>query len=266
MNLKKTLCVATVLLAALPLSAGNKPQKEKSPKWKLIWKDEFKKDGVIDTAKWSKIPRGKSDWNNFMSDDDRLYDVKDGKLILRGIVNDRRDQDTATYITGGVYSKGKFSIKNGKVEIRAKLPSAQGCWPAFWMLPDTAKWPYGGEIDIMERLNHDDIVYQTVHSPYTFIQKITDNPQHSGTSKLNAEEFNVYGVEKYPDKIVFTLNGKKTFEYPRIETDVEGQFPYDDEPYYILMDMQLGGSWVGNVDPAQLPVEMEIDWIRVYTY
>lgn len=260
------LCIACAGMAVIPSFAKKNTKKQDEPKWKLVWQDEFGKKGVIDDSKWSKIPRGTADWNNYMSDDNRLYDVKNGKLILRGMVNDRTDSDTARFITGGVYSKDKFSIKNGKVEIRAKLPSAQGCWPAFWMLPNTAQWPLGGEIDIMEHLNFDEVVYQTVHSPYTYTLGIKDNPPHHTTAKVDASEYNVYGVEKYPDKIVFTLNGEKTLEYPRIETDKEGQFPYDDEPYYILLDMQLGGSWVGGVNPEQLPVQMEIDWIRVYEY
>lgn len=71
----------------------------------------------------------------------------------------------------------------------------------------------------------------------------------------------MYGVEIHPDKIVFTVNGKETMTYPA--TGVKGQFPfYIDQ--YLLMDMQLGGSWVGGVDPGDLPVEMEIDWVRHY--
>lgn len=253
-----------ILLSALTLnvSAG---LFAKEPKWKMIWHDEFNKKGKIDEEKWSKIPRGGSDWNNYMSDDDRLYDVRKGKLILRGIVNDRLDRDTAEFITGGVYSRGKFALDYGKVEIRAKLPNATGCWPAFWMLPDVENrvWPDGGEIDIMEHLNHDTIAYQTVHSYYTVKLGIKDNPKHFATAPIDKHGYNTYAVEKRPDKLIFSINGVTTLEYPRIETDEKGQYPFD-TPYYVLLDMQLGGSWVGKVDPAQLPVEMEIDWIRVY--
>lgn len=232
--------------------------------WKMVWHDEFSEPQIDDT-KWSKIPRGKSDWNNFMSADDRLYGVKEGNLILRGMVNDHPSRDTATYITGGIYSKDKYALLYGKVEIRAKLDNATGCWPAFWMLPNskTRKWPDDGEIDIMEHLNYDTITYQTVHSGYTQTLGIKDNPRHSFTYPIDRFGYNVYGVEKTPDKIIFYVNDHKTGEYPRIKTDKPGQYPFD-TPYYILMDMQLGGSWVGPVDAAQLPVSMYIDWIRVY--
>lgn len=67
----------------------------------------------------------------------------------------------------------------------------------------------------------------------------------------------------YPDSIVFTINGHPTLTYPKIDGGKDGQFPFY-IPQYLLIDMQLGGQWVGQVDPADLPVEMEIDWVKYY--
>ena len=137
------------------------------PKYKLYWQDNFR-GKHFDEEAWTKIERGGADWNRHMSDHESLYEVKKGKLILHGKVNDGiAPQDTSRYITGGLFTKGKKSITYGKVEVKARLQGAQGCWPAIWMLPETGKWPKAGEIDIMERLNYDDIAYQTVHSYYT---------------------------------------------------------------------------------------------------
>ena len=97
----------------------------------------------------------------------------------------------------------------------------------------------GGEVDIMERLNHDSIVYQTVHSHYTYTLGIENNPKHGSTISINPEDFNVYGVDFWPDSLVFHVNGKRNFVYPRIETEQEGQFPFN-IPQYLLIDMQLG--------------------------
>ena len=119
-----------------------------------------------------------------------------------------------------------------------------------------AEWPKGGEIDIMERLNHDRIAYQTTHSYYTHVLGIKDNPPHGGINKINPEEYNIYSVDIYPDSLVFAVNHRHTYTYPRIDTDKEGQFPFY-QPYYLLIDMQLGGSWVGAVYPKELPVEIE---------
>ena len=115
----------------------------------------------------------------------------------------------------------------------------------------------------MERLNHDRIAYQTTHSYYTHILGIKDNPPHGGINKINLEEYNIYSVDIYPDSLVFAVNHRHTYTYPRIDTDKEGQFPFY-QPYYLLIDMQLGGSWVGAVDPKELPVEMWVDWVKYY--
>ena len=115
----------------------------------------------------------------------------------------------------------------------------------------------------MEHLNFDDFVYQTVHSRYTYTLKRRD-PRNTATGKIKKKGYNVYGLEWYPDKLVFFVNGKETFTYPRLPAEEKnGQWPFD-KPFYILVDMQLGGSWVGNVDMEQLPVEMHVDWVRVY--
>lgn len=232
-------------------------------KWTLVWEDDFK-GKEIDTTKWAKIPRGKSDWNNYMSDYDELYAVKDGNLVLRGIQNNVLPNDTAPFITGGVYTKDKQTFGFGRLEIRAKLNPTKGAWPAFWMLPEEGKWPDGGEIDIMERLSHDKLIYQTVHSRYTQTDSLRLNPPASTIVGVNPDNYIVYALEKYPDSLVFYVNDLRTKNYPRVMTEHEGQFPFADQEFYLLLDMQLGGSWVGAVNPAELPVEMLIDWVRYY--
>ena len=251
--------------ALFALSGPAAARRTKAPKWKLIWKEDFRKPGFLDPAKWSKIPRGQADWNNYMSPREELYEVKNGHLVLHGIVNDRRDADTAAYLTGGVWTRDKFSVQYGKIEIRARLGEAGGAWPAFWMLSQDEKYgpyPKNGEVDIMEHLNRDSVVYQTIHSHYT-LKLGQDTPQRFTTAPIDRHGYNTYGVEFHPDRVVLTLNGRPTLTYPKIDTELEGQFPFD-QAYYLLLDMQLGGSWVGPVDPATLPVKMEIDWVKVY--
>ena len=235
------------------------------PQWQLVWEENF--NGVeLDTTVWSMIPRGKPDWQNTMSMDERCYELRDGQLILRGIINEDLQKDSSPYLTGGVWTKNKKSFVRGRVEIRAKLEGAQGAWPAIWMLPYESEkyaWPEGGEVDIMERLNYDTFVYQTVHSHYTYHLKEDKNPPNGTTASIHPNDFNVYGVAFWPDSLVFHVNGVKTYTYPRIETDKVGQFPFD-IAQYLLIDMQLGGTWVGEVDPTGLPVEMSVDWIKHY--
>lgn len=247
-------------------------------KWALSWHEEFD-GGALDTAVWSRTDRGKADWNNTQSKLPQLLEVRDGMLVLKGIRNPHRvrpedlpdgritlQADTAEYLTAGVVSKGKHPFPaEGRIEVSARLFGARGAWPAIWLLPDGdgEGWPHGGEIDIMERLNHDTIAYQTVHSEYTL--KLDDShPPHYGTNGIRPDEFNVYAVEFHPDSLVFSINGLRTFAYPRVDSLAQKkQFPYI-HPWYMLIDMQLGGNWVGRVDPMEIPVEMHIDWVRHY--
>lgn len=255
-----------IVLSFFLLAAFSCSQPKSAPgneKWTLVWEDDFE-GNRIDTSTWSKIPRGKSDWDNYMSDFGELYACKEGNLVLRGIQNTVLQNDTAPFLTGGVYTKNKKTFGLGRLEIRAKLSPAKGAWPAFWMLPREGKWPVGGEIDILERLNDDKFIYQTVHSVYTQKLGIKDNPPASSIVGMNPDNYNVYALEKYQDSLVFYVNDTRTKNYPRIETGLEGQFPFADQEFYLLLDMQLGGSWVGEVNPAQLPVDIYIDWVRFY--
>lgn len=256
-----TVAISGNALIAVDFSGNVYAFTSKEKEWEVTWEDNFDQDNVIDSKSWSKIPRGKSDWNNYMTDFDSCYAVKDGNLILTGMKNNSLKTDTATYLTGGIYTKDKVPFENGKIEIRAKLNGAKGAWPAIWLLPfGDENWPYGGEIDIMERLNHDTFAYQTVHSFYTYNLGIK-NPATGSTGLINKDDYNIYAVELSPNYVSFSINGVPTLTYPRIKTDKEGQFPFD-KPFYLLIDMQLEGSWVGGVDPNQLPVEMLVDWVK----
>lgn len=240
---------------------------QKAPGWELVWEDDFNQE-VFDTVVWSKIPRWHPEWARHMSDNEACYELRDGNLVLKGIMTPNPNSDSVKYITGGLYTKYKKAFHGGRLEIKAKLQCARGAWPAIWLKPfeeEKYQWPTGGEIDIMEHLNYDSIVYQTVHSVYTQHLNIRHNPPQGSTAAIDTNDYNVYAVEMYPDSLVFFVNDKRTFAYPRIQTDKEGQFPFD-KPYYLLIDMQLGGNWVGKVDTLDLPVEMHVDWVRYYQW
>jgi len=234
--------------------------------WKLIWEEDFSKTDFLDKNKWNVAKRNKADWGNYMSDLPELIQSKNGKLRLRSIVNPNQDIDPAPYLTGGVTTKDKFNFTYGKIEIRAKLENARGAWPAIWMLPNSNKYgeyPRNGEIDLMERLNADEQFYQTVHSYYTLKLKETTNPKSGAITSVNATKYNVYGLEWFHDKLVFTLNGKETFMYPKLENVDQSQWPFD-QPFYLIISMQLEGNWVGKAKPEDLPVQMLIDWVKIY--
>ena len=255
----------TLRIHAATENLGEAVLQDTQAAWALVWQDEFEAQ-QLNEAHWTRCQRGKPDWKNTMTDDPRLLTIADGVLHLRGIQNDQEDEDPAEYLTAGVTSKGKFSFQYGKIQIKARFKSAQGAWPALWMLGEKGKWPDYGEIDLMEHLNFDHKIYQTVHSRYTQRIDKTNTPPRSGTAKIDRDGWNTYGCEWEKDKIVFTVNGKPTHTYPRVPSQGDVQWPFH-RPFYLILSMQIGGKWVngsGPTDPAHYPAGLEIDWVRVY--
>ena len=232
--------------------------------WRLVWSDEFS-DGKTDTESWNRCPESTPDWARHMSSHDELCQEKDGVLQLHAVNRPKDSDDKRPYLTGGVQSKGKRSIQKGRIDIRARFDCAQGFWPAIWLMPDAAvPWPSGGEIDIMEHLNHENRVFQTVHSRHT-LEKRQPQSQSSFITEIDPHAFNVYSVAINEDSIEFYLNGTLTGTYHRMNPEAEDQFPYPDYPYYVILSAQLGGEWVGHIEPEELPVRMDIDYVRFYS-
>ncbi len=264
MSMKARITGITVLLISSITSFSVYGQDE-SPQWHLVWEDDFKQDGKPDSDNWEFSGRGTPDWARYCADSPQTTFVKDGTLHLRGIVN-TTENDSVPYQTGCIQTKGKFAFKYGKLEVKAKLSKGKGSWPAIWLMPQEATyggWPHSGEIDVMEHLNYDSIVYQTLHSNYINVQGEREHPIHSQTSPIKADDFNVFGMEWYPDRIDFFVNGEKTLTYPKMDEADWQQWPFDQQ-FYIILDQALGGSWVGSIKDEDLPVEMVVDWVRVY--
>ena len=235
-------------------------------RYALVWNDEFD-SGVLDKNVWSKIWRHSADWAIHMSSHDSLYAFENGDLVLYGLVNDFLPEDTAAFLTGGVWSKDRKAFGFGRVEVRAKFDVAQGFWPAIWMLPQapqSLQWPYGGEIDIMEHFRSNPTVNQTVHSNYTFYLRKLYNPSQVAFPKYNEGEYNTYGMERFQDSLVFFVNGKRTFCYPRFRDGVDGQFPFSNHDFYLILDAQLGRDRSPYIDTARLPVALRVDYVRYY--
>ena len=101
--------LSTIILTLL-LGASSVTAQTAKPKYRLTWQDHFR-GKTFDSRSWTKIPRSASaDWKRYMSPADSLYDVRKGKLILRGAVNTNLEADTAQFVTGGLYTKHKRTV------------------------------------------------------------------------------------------------------------------------------------------------------------
>lgn len=231
----------------------------------VVFEDDFEGvNGVPDPDKWSLCERSTSNWARYLSGSyDQAY-TKDGSLFLIG------EQKDGEYLTGGIETRGKFDFEHGRVECRARFAQMpKGGHTGIWMMPapPAEQWPKSGEIDIMEHLNKDDIIYETVHSWYADDMGHKDDPEAQRTVAINKDDWNIYGVEWTAEKITYTVNGEKYLEYPNLHLEGENgayQWPFN-HPFYLILSQSLGGegTWAGAIDNAELPAIFEIDWIRV---
>lgn len=233
--------------------------------WKLVWSDEFDKAGKPDPAKWThEIGYIRNKELQFYTDRAENARIENGKLII-DCLKDNWDGKPIT--SASLTTAEKASWTYGKVEVRAKIPTGKGTWPAIWMLGTNRKevgWPKCGEIDIMENVGNDpDTIVTTVHTEDRNHTKKTHVGKSFKMDKPYAD-FHVYGIEWFEDRIDFFIDGTKRFTY---ENDGKGNgtWPFD-KPHYLLINFAFGGTWGGSggVDESILPLRYEIDWVRVY--
>ena len=234
--------------------------------FRLVWQEEFM-GSKLDTTHWSVIERGPSAWQKFMSPNKSLFRQRRGYMRLYARQNKGVEpRDTASYLTGGICTQHKMTFTYGKVEVRARIHGATGCWPAIWIKSDNPKlwgYPERAEIDIMEYASHDKYVSQTIHNNYKDVLGKTQTPKHQVLPQTKVEEWNVYGVEICPDRVTLTINDEVKLNYPRIETPDEGQFPFGVESF-LLIDMQVGNKYLKNIVASEYPAWMDVDWVKIY--
>ncbi len=162
---------------------------------------------------------------------------------------------------------GKGDWLYGKVEVRAKVASGRGIWPAIWMLPtdwEYGGWPRSGEIDIMEHVGYEpDSIYTTVHTE-TF-NHIKNTQIGSATYLPDCEtDFKVYGIEWDEEKIDFFIDDQKVFTFTNSGKGVD-EWPFD-QKFHLILNVAVGGNWGGvkGVDNEMFPASMQIDYVRVY--
>lgn len=273
---KFLISVSGAMLLAGSLFAQGKPSSYTDAD--LVWKEDFN-GKKVNTKDWN-FEFHEPGWVNaelqsYGNSSKNTY-VKDGCLVIQALKTEKND-GTVEYTSGRINTQGKHTFTYGRFEARLRVPKGKGFLPAFWMMPDDesyyGQWPKCGEIDIMEVLG-DDVskLYGTLHygEPHAMQQ---------GTQTLAAgnfaDEFHVFAVEWEPGEIRWYCDGVnyKTVNdwFTKRPGFGEQSFPAPfDQPFYIILNVAVGGSWVGYpdettvFDPSKDDAKMYVDYVKVY--
>lgn len=242
------------------------------PAWSPVWADEF--DGVsLNTSNWeAQIGTGPSGdgWGN---NELQYYTGRASNVAVGGglltITARAENYNGRAYTSARIRTQGKRDFRYGRFEARAKVPSGQGLWPAFWMLPTNSPyggWASSGEIDIVETINLATAVYGTIHHGGPYPANVSTGANRPGTY---SDGFHVYAIEWEPDEIRWYVDGVR---YNRVTSATwystlapgNDRAPFD-VPFHFLLNFAVGGNWPGNPNASTvLPATFQVDYVRVW--
>ena len=256
--------------------------------WKLVWSEEFDTDGSPDSSAWNYE-------NGFVRNEevqwyqpDNAY-CKDGYLIIEGRKENNRfnpgyrqgsdkwseKREKIDYTSSSLHTAGKKEFLYGRFEVRARIPVADGAWPAIWTLGSGVEWPSCGEIDIMEyyRINGVPHILANVawgnDKKYDAVWNSKKVPYSYFTDKQPewASEFHIWRMDWDEEFIRLYLDDELLNEVP-LSATVNGRIGKGENPFhkpqYLLLNLALGGINGGPVNDEALPMKYGIVYVRVY--
>ncbi|WP_372794218.1 family 16 glycosylhydrolase [Lutibacter sp.] len=242
------------------LFTSTKPVQGASEFTNLVWSDDFETAGAPDDTKWT-YDLGAGGWGN--GEAQTYTDSADNVIVANGVLKITAKKETdGSYTSARLKTQGLYDFTYGRVDISAKLPSAAGTWPALWMLGanfDAVGWPKCGEIDIMEQTGGDkDNTLGTFHWWDT---ASSSNAMYGETAAVaNAStEFHVYSLEWTQESIQVFVDNVKVVEMAN-----NADLPFYDKDFFMILNVAMGGSLGGTIDPAFTEDAMEIEYIEVY--
>lgn len=267
------------LLALASCAAAPPERAQPRSGYRLVFSDEFERDGLPDPAKWNYAVRANTTgWHNHelqYYSARRLSNarVENGSLIIEAR-NERLDPRAypdwggQNFSSARLNTRGRASWLFGYVEVRARVSCVRGTWPAIWMLPadERAPWPAAGEIDIMEHVGAEPrVVRQTVQDlTHNFVEG-TQWTAATGVSDA-CGRFHVYRMWWGARRIRFGIDDKLTLTVDRPSGPASKSWPFDDQRFVLIINLAVGGDWGASagVDSGSFPARMEVDYVRVY--
>ena len=247
---------------------------------KLVWHDEFDRDGAPDASKWNFetgfVRNQEAQWYQREN-----ATVKNGKLIIEarreqkpnpnyeaGSDDWKSNREFAQYTSSSLSTNGRAAWTYGRFEMRARIDTRLGMWPAFWTVGQNGEWPSSGEIDIME------FYRGQLLANFVWGTNQRWNGQWNAKAKPIADfadpdwanQFHVWAMDWDRDKIVLSVDGEITNAQKLSETvngDAAGENPFR-APQFLILNLAVGGQNGGDPAQTKFPARYEIDYVRVF--
>ena len=246
--------------------------------YKLVWSDEFEKDGTPDAKYWTfeeGFQRNREDqWYqqaNAVCKDGMLHislrkERKPNPTYQKGSKDWATSRQHIQYTSSSINTLGKKQWQYGRFEIKAKIPVGSGLWPAFWTLGTEGEWPSNGEIDIMEYYRGNILANIATGTKDRWKAKWfskTKSVDELG-GKAWADKFHLWRMDWDEHEIALYVDDSLMNKVPLEQlANADGSNPFQ-QPHYVLLNFALGGINGGKIDEKLLPAVYEIDYVRVY--
>lgn len=234
-----------------------------SQKRKLIWEDNF--DGnVLQEENWNiETGDGCPELCGWGNNEKQIYSKENFKVV-NGFLTITAKKESENYSSAKINTKGKKEFQYGRIEVKAKLATGKGLWPAFWMLGSNVNevgWPLCGEIDILEYVGREpESIFTTLHTKNSH-----GNSKNTRKDKIQGIEdgFHIYAIDWTSDKIDFYIDDSLFYSFVPENKTVE-VWPFD-QPFYLILNVAVGGNFGGaEIDDSVFPQDFVIDYVRVY--
>lgn len=248
-------------------------------RYKLVWADEFDKPGPPDPKNW-KFEHGfqRNEEHQWYQPENAFCEK--GMLIIEGrrervknpnykpgSSNWRENREFAEFTSASLKTEGLHAWQFGRFELRARIDTQLGLWPAWWTIGVEGEWPSGGEIDIMEFYRGQLLANLAWGTNKRWSAKWAST--HTPLEKLGkdwSKKFHTWRMDWDEKAIVLSVDGNVLNTVALSQTingDGSGKNPFL-QPHYLILNLAVGGQNGGDTTKTSFPTRYEIDYVRVY--